>query len=90
LATNDGERAGLVKDPMAYTGLIRPDGAGRFITTVDVAANPALIGVDQLRLFKIDGNRLIVATEEIKGTVTQGRPFVGDVVFIREHPAATS
>lgn len=83
--TNDAERAALVKDLMAYTGPIRLDGAGRFITTVDVAANPANNAREQLRLFKIDGDRLSVATEEITGSVF--RPFVGDVVFIREHPA---
>jgi Lipocalin-like domain len=87
--TNDADRAGLVKDLMAYTGPIRLVGAGRFITTVDVAAHPA-IAREQLRLFKIDGDRLTVVTEEVKMTIAQGRPVVGDVVFIREHPAAKS
>ena len=86
--TNDTERADLVKDLMAYTGLIRLDGAGRFITTVDVAANPAFTG-EKLRLFRIEGDRLNITTEPIVGSlVAQGRMIVADVVFVREHSAA--
>jgi hypothetical protein len=72
---------------MAYTGLIRLDGAGRFITTVDVAANPAFTG-EKLRLFKIEGDRLHISTEETASLVAQGRMIVADVVFVREHLTA--
>ena len=85
--TNDADRAELVKDLMAYTGLIRLDGAGRFITTVDVAANPAFTG-EKLRLFKIEGDRLNITTEPTVSLVAQGRMIVADVVFVREHSAA--
>jgi hypothetical protein len=84
--TSDAERADLVKDLMAYTGLIRLDGAGRFITTVDVAANPEFSG-EKLRLFRIEDDRLMISTEETPSLVAQGRMIVAEVVFVREHSA---
>lgn len=82
--TNDTDRAELVKDLMAYTGIIRLDGTGRFITTVDVAANPAFTG-EKLRLFKIEDDRLNITTEPTTSLVAQGRMIVADVVFVREN-----
>jgi len=40
-----------------YSGLVRSDGWGPFITTIDVAANPAW-SAEQPRLFAIMGDRL--------------------------------
>lgn len=84
--TNDAERADLVKDLMAYTGLVRLDGPGRFITTVDVAANPAFSG-EKLRLFRIEDDRLNITTEPTASLAAQGRMIVADVVFVRENTA---
>jgi hypothetical protein len=58
--------------------------AGRFITAVDVAANPAFTG-EKLRLFRIEGDRLNITTEATSSMIVQGGMIVADVVFVREH-----
>jgi hypothetical protein len=60
-ATTDQDRAELFKTLVAYTGLYRVEG-DKWITNVDVSANPAWVGTEQTRSFKIDGNRLQEST----------------------------
>jgi hypothetical protein len=60
-ATTDEDRANLFKTLVAYTGLYRVDG-DKWITKVDVSANPAWVGTEQTRSFKIDGKRLQEST----------------------------
>jgi hypothetical protein len=55
--TTDQDRAGLYNSLVAYTGRYRVDG-DKWITTLDVSANPAWVGTEQTRSFRIDGNRL--------------------------------
>jgi Lipocalin-like domain len=55
--TTDEDRAGLFKSLVAYTGPYRVDGA-KWITTVEVSANPASVGTEQARAFEISGDRL--------------------------------
>ena len=51
------DRAGLFNTLVAYTGAYRVEG-DKWITTVDVSANPGWVGTDQTRSFRITGNRL--------------------------------
>jgi hypothetical protein len=51
------DRAGLFNTSVAYTGAYRVEG-DKWVTTVDVSANPAWVGTDQTRSFRITGNRL--------------------------------
>ena len=51
------DRAGLFNTLVAYTGAYRVEG-DKWITTVDVSANPAWVGTDQTRSFRITGTRL--------------------------------
>ena len=60
-ATTEQDRADLYKSLVAYTGLYRVEG-DKWITKVDVSANPAWVGTEQIRSFKIDGNRLQEST----------------------------
>ena len=53
----DQDRAGLFNSLVAYTGRYRVDG-DKWITTVDVSANPALVGTEQTRSFRVTGDRL--------------------------------
>jgi len=53
----DEDRAALFKSMFAYTGTYRVEG-DKLITKVDVSWNPAWVGKDQVRTFKIDGDRL--------------------------------
>ncbi len=55
--TAEAERAALYDTLVAYTGTYRIDG-DRWITKVDVSANPAWVGSEQARTFRVTGNRL--------------------------------
>ena len=55
----DQDRADLLKSLIAYTGMYRLDG-DKFITKVDVAWNPAWNGTDQVRFFRLEGDRLYI------------------------------
>ena len=53
----DQDRAELFKSMFAYTGTYRVEG-DKLVTKVDVSWNPAWVGKEQVRTFKIDGDRL--------------------------------
>lgn len=55
--TTDQERAALFNTLVAYTGRYRVEG-DKWLTAVDVSANPALVGTEQPRSFRITGDRL--------------------------------
>ena len=55
--TTDQDRAGLFNSMVAYTGSYRVDG-DKWVTTVDVSANPAWVGTEQTRSFRVTGDRL--------------------------------
>ena len=55
--TTDQDRAGLFNSLVAYTGGYRVDG-DKWTTTVDVSANPAWVGTEQTRSFRVTGDRL--------------------------------
>ncbi len=60
-AKTNGEKAGLLDTLIAYTGTYRVEG-DRWITSVDVAWNPAWVGTEQSRSFKVEGDLLQVLT----------------------------
>jgi len=60
-AKTDEERAALLRTMFAYSGLYRLEG-DKWITKVDVSWNPAWNGTDQLRFYKLDGDRLQVTS----------------------------
>jgi len=55
--TTDQDRAGLFNTLVAYTGPYRTDG-DQWITTVEVSMNPAWVGTEQTRVFRIIGDQL--------------------------------
>jgi hypothetical protein len=57
----DAERAKLLDTVIAYTGMYRIE-EDKWITKVEVAWNPAWVGTEQKRPFRIEGNRLKVLT----------------------------
>jgi hypothetical protein len=61
-ATIDQDRADLFKALVAYTGPYRIEG-DKWIVKVEVAHNPAWVGTEQARSFKIEGNRLQEITQ---------------------------
>ena len=56
---SDEDRAAAFRSLIAYTGMYRFDG-DKFITKVDVSWNPSWVGTEQVRSFKLDGDRLQV------------------------------
>jgi len=55
------DRAELLNTLVAYTGKYRVE-EDKWITSVDVAWNPAWVGTEQTRSFTIEGDRLQVVT----------------------------
>jgi hypothetical protein len=53
----DQDRADLFNSLVAYTGLYSVDG-DKWITMVDVSANPAWVGTEQTRTFRVTADRL--------------------------------
>ncbi|MEN5062245.1 lipocalin-like domain-containing protein [Luteimonas sp. TWI1416] len=58
---SEREKARLLETVIAYTGRYRIEGDA-WITAVDVAWNPAWVGTEQRRQFKLEGDRLQVLT----------------------------
>jgi hypothetical protein len=55
------EKAALLDSLVAYSGTYRVEG-DQWITNVEVAWNPAWVGTEQTRPFKLEGGRLKVLT----------------------------
>ncbi len=60
-AKNDHDLAMLMNSLISYTGTYRVEGS-TWTTRVDVAWSPELVGTEQVRSFRIDGDRLEVVT----------------------------
>jgi hypothetical protein len=81
--TSAADRADLFDSMVSYTGTIKMDGPDRFITTIDVAMNPAVRG-QQVRFFDLAGDRLSIRTPEQTLAVYGDRLLVADLIWIRE------
>ena len=64
-ASSEQERAALLTSLVAYGGGYRVEG-DKFITTVDVASNPAFVGTEQPRWYKIVGNTLQESSDWVR------------------------
>ncbi len=84
---NDAARAMLFNQTIAYSGVLRLVDPGQFITTVDASLFPEEVGTEKLRLFTIDGDRLLIRRPEQTSRVTHGRMAVSDLVWVRENTA---
>jgi hypothetical protein len=82
-AANDGESAALLKTLLAYTGKFTIDG-DKFTTKVDMSGNELLTGQEQVRYFKLDGDKLSIRTAEQVSAVYPGKSVVGTLTWERE------
>ena len=57
----DEKQAVLFRTMLSYTGVYRFEG-DKFITTVEVSWNESWNGTDQVRFYKLDGDRLDIVT----------------------------
>jgi Lipocalin-like domain len=67
---DDAESASLLNSMMSYSGKYHVDG-DRFVTRIDVAWHPGWVNTDQVRLFRLEGQRLSILTD------TQTHPLFG-------------
>jgi len=87
---SDARRATLFNETIAYSGQVRPTGPGQFVTTVEISLFPEEIGTEKLRLFAVDGDRLIITRPEQTSRVTRGRRAVSNLVWQREPVSSPS
>jgi hypothetical protein len=71
----DDDRAKLFKTMIAYSGMYRFEG-DKFITKVDVSWNPEWNGTDQVRFFKLEGDRLEIVSAWAPAAAIPGKPMV--------------
>jgi hypothetical protein len=76
--STDRDRTDLFQSMVAYTGTYRIEG-DKWTTKVDVAANPALVGTEQERSFRLEGDRLQESTGLMQWAL---RPEKGTVQFV--------
>lgn len=77
------DQAAAFKTVIAYTGKWRVDG-DKFITKVDVSANPALVGSEQVRFWRIVEGKLHITTAPLPNPNAPGSTMIGTLVWERE------
>jgi hypothetical protein len=60
--TTDEERVQMFRTMFAYSGLYRFEG-NKYVTKVDVSWNPGWDGTEQVRFYKLQGDRLDVVSD---------------------------
>ncbi len=80
---NDADRAVLFDEMIAYTGLVRSDGPGRFVTTVDLVWKPAA-SREVLRFYTLEGDRLMIRSPDHTLPQFKERLMVTKLVWQRE------
>jgi hypothetical protein len=73
-APTDDERAQLHKSMVAYAGTYTIAG-DKVIHHIDIAWNNARLGSDQVRFFRLDGDRLTLTTERNKSPIDGSEGF---------------
>jgi hypothetical protein len=79
-AKTDEERATLLRTMFAYSGMYSLEG-DRWITSVEVSWNPAWNGTEQVRFYKLDGNRLEVTAAWGANPNLPGSPITRGVLL---------
>jgi hypothetical protein len=75
----DQDHADLWKSMLAYTGIYRLEG-DKWITKVDVSWTPAWVGTEQVRFFRVDGNRLQVTSAWAQAVLGPERGIVRGII----------
>jgi Lipocalin-like domain len=79
------EQAAAFRTVVAYTGKWRLEGE-KIITKVDVAWNPAWVGTEQVRYWRVDGNKLFITTAPMSVPSPDGteKMLIGTAVWEKE------
>jgi len=80
---SDADRVTMFNEMVAYTGLVRLEGPGRFVTTIDLSWSP-YPQAEQVRFYALDGDRLTIRTLPQMIPVFPGRELRGELVWLRE------
>ena len=70
----DAERVQLHKSMLAYAGTYAIAG-DKVVHHIDIAWNNARLGTDQVRFFKLDGDKLTLTTERNKSPIDGSEGF---------------
>src|SRR5262245_40849415 len=81
--TNDAESAALLRTMVSYSGKYTVD-AEKFVTTPDVSWNEIYTGHEQVRYYRLDGNRLFTRTAEEPSALFPGKRIVATTEWVRE------
>lgn len=82
--TTDATASELLDSMIAYSGRYRLQGDDCFITTVDSAWQPAWIGTEQVRFFKMDGKILSATSALREEPKYPGRRFRGVAIWRKD------
>ena len=83
-ATDHASVAALFESMMAYSGKFRIEGDDRIIVSVDLSWHPAWIGTEQVRFFKIEGDRLSIRSGLQTHPARPGKSVYGVIGWQRE------
>jgi hypothetical protein len=78
-AQTDPERAALIRSMIAVSAAYRLDGDDKYIAKIDVSWNPSLRNQEQVRFYKVDGDRLEVTSGWAPSPNLPGKPVTRGV-----------
>jgi Lipocalin-like domain len=82
--TTETEQAAAFQRLIAYSGCYRLEPPNRFVTTVDVAWLQPLVGTEQARTYKFDGDTLDIVTAPARVPLTGDALVIGVLSWERE------
>jgi hypothetical protein len=82
-ATNNAERAALLRSMVAYTGKFTVDG-DKITSTVDIAWNEVNTGRNQVRYFKMEGDKLVIRSPEQASVLIPGKRVTTTLTWERD------
>jgi hypothetical protein len=77
------EQAAAYRTMLAYSGKLALDG-GKFVVKVDWAWNQEWVGTEQVRFWRVDGNKLLITSAPFPNASAAGRMVIGTLVWERE------
>jgi Lipocalin-like domain len=77
------EQAAAFRSMIAYTGKFRVE-SEKFITQVDTAWNEAWVGAEQVRVWRVEGDKLHITSAPIPNPNVPGGKVIGVLVWERE------
>jgi hypothetical protein len=82
-ATNNAERAALLRSMVAYTGKFTVDG-DKITSAADIAWNEVNTGRTQIRYFKMEGDKLVIRSPEQSSVLVPGKRVTTTLTWERE------